>query len=301
MDWSREKAHWPHAERSRFVEAGGWRWHVQCFGPVARDAVAPNDRAIASGREARAGPVLLLHGTGSSGHSWRALAPLLAQHAQVIVPDLPGHAFTTAHGAHDFSLPAVAQSVAALLHALGVQPRLIVGHSAGAAIAAQMCLAGLARPDELVSINGALVPLQGPLRQWFTPLAKWLVINPLVPHLFAWHATHPGVLQRLLDGTGSRLDDAGVALYRRLVGDPTHAAGALRLMAAWQLGPLAQALPGLKTPLRLVVGERDLTLPPAQARQVCGLVPAAKLCSLPGLGHLAHEEDAAAVLRALQR
>jgi magnesium chelatase accessory protein len=86
--------------------------------------------------------VLLLHGTGASAHSWRTLAPLLAARHDVIAPDLPGHGFTRAEGRRPLTLPAMAQALAALLRVLGVRPRWIIGHSAGAAIAAQMCLQG---------------------------------------------------------------------------------------------------------------------------------------------------------------
>jgi magnesium chelatase accessory protein len=280
LDWLHDQATWPHADKSRFVEAGGWRWHVQRFGPRGED---------------HAGSVLLLHGTGASGHSWRSFAPLMARHHEVIVPDLPGHAFTRSTGARSVTLPAVAEALAALLRVLEARPVCIVGHSAGAAIALQMCVAGLARPERVVSINGALRPLHGPLQQWFSPLAKWLVINPLVPHLFAWHAASPLVLQRLIAATGSTLDDAGMALYGRLVGDPAHAAGALRLMASWHLQPLFDALPRLQLPLTLVVGLADGTVAPADAQSVLARVARARLIALPNLGHLAHEEDPQAV------
>jgi magnesium chelatase accessory protein len=44
--------------------------------------------------------------------------------------------------------------------------------------------------------------------------------------------------------------------------------------------------------LHLLVGEQDGTVPPADARRAQALVPGATLAMLPGLGHLAHEEDA---------
>jgi magnesium chelatase accessory protein len=284
LDWSRDKAGWPHAQASRFVDAAGWRWHVQHLRPAHTRS---------------AGYVLLLHGTGASAHSFRQLAPLLAQRFDVLVPDLPGHAFTRATSARSVTLPAVAEAVAALLRALQAQPAAIVGHSAGAAIGAQMCLADLATPRQLVSINGALLPLQGLVQQWFSPLAKWLVVNPLVPHLFAWQAAQPAVVRKLLASTGSQIDDEGAALYGRLVADPRHAAGALRLMASWHLAPLAAALPRLLVPLTLLVGSRDGTVPPAQAQQVQQRLPQAQCVWLEGLGHLAHEEDPARVLAAL--
>ena len=88
--WQREGRDWPNREASRFVRAAGLMWHVQIMG---------------------AGPVLLLaHGTGAATHSWRALAPLLAQHFTIVAPDLPGHGFTEAPGTARLSLPGMARN-----------------------------------------------------------------------------------------------------------------------------------------------------------------------------------------------
>ena len=61
-------------------------------------------------------------------------------------------------------------------------------------------------------------------------------------------------------------------------------------MANWQLEPLERALPGLRPPLFLVVGDNDWTVPPAEAQRVRSRLPTAQIISLPRLGHLAHEE-----------
>ena len=286
MDWQRDGTGWPHHACSRFVQAGGLRFHVQVF-------AGPSDDAPVA---------LLLHGTGASTHSWRGVAPLLAQRYTVVAPDLPGHAFTGlppgGAGAPQLGLPGMARALAALLQTLHLQPGLIVGHSAGAAIAIRMALDGLATPQRIVGINAALLPLGGLAGQWFSPAAKLMAAMPLVPRLFAWRAQSPAVLQRLLAGTGSTLDAEGQALYHRLVTDADHAAGALGMMANWDLPQLANDLPRLTVPLDLIVGERDRTVPPADAREAMQrLAPVARgvLTVLPGLGHLAHEEDAALV------
>jgi magnesium chelatase accessory protein len=48
-------------------------------------------------------------------------------------------------------------------------------------------------------------------------------------------------------------------------------------------------------PLLLIVGERDDAVKPADADRAARRVPSAIVERLPGLGHLAHEEDAEAV------
>jgi magnesium chelatase accessory protein len=62
------------------------------------------------------------------------------------------------------------------------------------------------------------------------------------------------------------------------------------MMANWDLAALAPELSRLEPPLFLVVGEGDLTVSPSEARRVRERLPGAEVISLPGLGHLAHEE-----------
>ena len=286
LDWERDGQHWPHRALSRFVPALGLSWHVQY-------AVHPDPQAPT---------VLLLHGTGASTHSWRGLIPLLQARWSVLALDLPGHGFTSmpqdTQTAERCSVTGMAQGVAAVLAALGVEPSLVVGHSAGAAIACRMALDGLLAPDRLLSVNGALEPLDGWAGQFFSPLAKLLAKAPLVPELFSWRAAQSDVLQKLLDGTGSQLDAQGQALYRQLIGNPGHAAAALAMMAHWDLYALWRDLPRLRTPLALVVGSQDVIVPPQAAQRVAAALlhqPKPSVSVLDGLGHLAHEEQPSAI------
>jgi magnesium chelatase accessory protein len=281
--WSRDGIDWPHREASRFVDAGGFRWHVQRMGPA--DAPA----------------ILLAHGTGAASHSWRGLAPLLARHYSVIAPDLPGHGFTQSPRAHRLSLPGMAADLAALLRVLQVKPAIAVGHSAGAAILTRMCLDGLIAPQLLVSLNGAFLPYGGPAANIFSPLAKMLVLNPFVPSLFAWQAGHRGAVERLIGNTGSTIDPAGIRLYGKLVGNSDHVAAALRMMANWDLEPLLRDLPRLKPLLVLVAADGDRAIPPSVARKVREIQPKAVIERVPGLGHLAHEERPQLIAELIQR
>jgi magnesium chelatase accessory protein len=222
--------------------------------------------------------------------------------------DLPGHGFTAmpAGGPSSpvFSLPGMARSLADLLRVLPFSPNWIVGHSAGAALAVRACLDGLLAPQGVVSVNGALTPLDGIAGQVFSPLAKLLALAPYVPELFAWRAAKPSVLNRLIEGTGSQLNAEGLALYRQLIANPGHAAGALGMMANWDLDTLWTDLPRLTTPLVLMAASNDLIVPPATAQrvaQVPALRATTQVIDLAQLGHLAHEEDPELVSRHLLR
>lgn len=283
MDFAHDGLDWPHATRSRLVEAAGMRWHVQAW---PRPAGVRQD-------------VLLLHGTGASTHSWRDVAPRLAERMGVWALDLPGHAFSAPAPAALGSLPGMATGIRALLQTLGAAPAWIVGHSAGAAIGVQMALDDPRGLHGIVSLNGALLPLDGAHFAFFSPLARLLALNPFVPRAVAWQGARGGLAARLLASTGSTLDDAGQALYRRLVSDPAHVQGALAMMARWDLHALQPRLAQLTVPLHLVTGSRDTTVPPSDAARVQARVRGATWTSLPGLGHLAHEERPAEVCRTI--
>jgi magnesium chelatase accessory protein len=267
--FAREGADWPNREASAFVEAGAFSWHVQRMG---------------TGPE-----IFMLHGTGASTHSWERLEPLLARRFQVVAPDLPGHGFTTAKKTPDLSLPGIARSVAALLTALEVRPQVVVGHSAGAAILARLCLDATIAPKLFVSLNGAFLPFKGAARFLFPSIARVLFLNPLTPRLFAWSANDASVAN-LLRGTGSRIGRRGVEFYARLFTNPDHVAGALGMMANWDLTDLRRDLPDLKGRVILIVGQDDKAIPPQSASVVAAAIPGAVVETIPHAGHLAHEE-----------
>lgn len=271
-EWAVDGADWPNREWSRFLDAGGLRWHVQITG---------------------SGPVaLLLHGAGAGTHSWRDLLPDLAPHFCVVAPDLPGHGFTSVTRASGIglSMTAMAQGLRALLDRLDVEPRLIVGHSAGAALALRMLLDGQARPDAVLAFNGALAPFPGMVAPLFQGLARAVFANPLSAYLIALRARSLPRIGRLIAGTGSHLDARGVQLYARLFRTPGHVAGTLGMMAEWDLESLQAAYPRVRTPLVLAVGQGDRAVPPSTAERVRVSIPTAQVVYWPGLGHLAHEE-----------
>jgi magnesium chelatase accessory protein len=273
LDWARDGKDWPNHAASRFVESAGLRWHVQIFGRT--------DAPVA----------LLLHGTGSASHSWRDLAPMLAESFQVVAPDLPGHGFTARPASTGFSLPRMASSLGSLMRSLELSPAIIVGHSAGAAIAAHMALEGLCTPDLLVGLNGAWLPFSGPLGHWFSPAARMLASSQLAAQAMAHVANQPFVLTHLISGTGSTIDRTGRAAYAQLVASPGHVAAALEMMANWDLRGLEPALTRLPCEALLIASDGDQTVAASQSVRIARRIPSCTLHRLPRLGHLAHEEQ----------
>lgn len=284
---TRVPADWPHRAHSRSVAAAGLEWHVQHMG--------------------RGPTLLLLHGSGASAHSWADLMPSLARHATVVAPDLPGHGWTLGARLAELSLPQVATALQKLLEALAVpSPALVVGHSAGAALALRWALSqevgGQAR---LLGFNPSLVPPPAVYTRLLGPVVTPLATSSPVASLVAAWGSRAGLVRRLLASTGSTLSPAQTARYETLFKRPDHVRGSMGFMAAADLDALMAAAAPLGPRCHFVLGERDAWVPPAALHRVIGrALPEAGVESWAG-GHLLHEVEparaAATVLQHLAR
>ncbi len=263
---------WPHANASQFVNSAGYRWHVQVLG---------------SGPE-----ILLIHGTGASTHSWAKLVTLLTKHFKVISIDLPGHGFTEMPTHGRLTLSRIASDIAILLKDLKVAPPMVIGHSAGAAILVEMSLCNLIQPKAIVSINGALLPLRGFAGHFFSPAAKLLANLPFIPKLFVSRANKdPKVAKRMVEQTGSTLNDEDIEKYQKLLKSQKHVNAALQMMANWNLDSIGREFSKLQANLYLLACENDKTVSMNESKRISTWSERAYLETIPNLGHLGHEED----------
>ena len=260
---------WPNVAASQIIAARPHRWHVQIIGT---------------------GPdVLLLHGAGASSHSWAALIPDLARDNRVIALDLPGHGWTRSPKGRA-RLGDVARDITTLCTQEGWSPGLIIGHSAVGAVSLELALQGLLSPAHLVIINGALESFQGTAGWLFPVMAKMLALNPFTGLLIAQGGRGVSQVRTILGSAGTTLDEVGLARYAHLIGRRAHVDGTLAMMAQWSLDALSAALPSIMTPTLFIHGAHDGAVPLRVAERAARAMPQAKLITLPGIGHLAHEE-----------
>lgn len=257
---------WPNAAFSRIVACAPHRWHVQEMGE---------------------GPaILLLHGAGASTHSFRGLATALSGY-RLIALDLPGQGFTRMGSRMRCGMAPMAEDIAALIGQEGWAPAAIIGHSAGAALG--LWLARSLPLRGLVALNGAFAPFRGVAGWLFPMLARFLALNPLSALAFARTAT-PANVRGLIRSTGSAIDAEGMGFYARLMRDRAHVDATLAMMSQWDIQPLIEAMPGIGVPSLLLAGEMDRAVPPATSARAAERLSEAQSETLPGLGHLMHEE-----------
>ena len=270
MDWAREHSDWPLADRSRTIDVKPHKWHVQELGE---------------------GPTaLLLHGAGGSTHSWAGLLPVLAQNYHAVAVDLPGQGFTRAGTKLRLGLPKMSMDLNALLDDQGWQPELIIGHSAGGALALHLA-ESLDHPTRVIGINAALEPFEGPAAWLFPMMAKMLAINPFTSVAFTAGGSAMARARGLIRTTGSNIPDESLRCYARLFSDRGHVDSTLQMMAQWDVDKFAARIKRVETPILLIAGSNDLTVSPDVSRRAAAAMTNATFVALEGLGHLAHEED----------
>jgi magnesium chelatase accessory protein len=273
MDFAKMPVDWPFRSYARRVKS---RPHDWCLLDIGQGPV-----------------ILLLHGAGGSGHSFRNLIPLLSPHYRLIVPDLPGQGFTRAGSRSRFGLDPMAEDLVELCTTLQVQPAAVIGHSAGAAIALR--LAELMPLKTVAGINAALGTFEGAAGVMFPLLARVLAVTPFIPQVVSRLWGNEATVNRLLASTGSPLDAHGQAQYIALVKDAAHVEGTLGMMAQWRLDALMSRLPSQKTPILLIASTGDRAVPARVSADAARHVPSIRYAELPNYGHLVHEEAATEV------
>lgn len=111
--------------------------------------VGDADLAVLEGGPASAPVVVLLHGYTADRVVWVRFARHLVRDHRVLIPELAGHGATGFTPGTDFSAPAQAARVAALLDRLGVERAHVAGNSMGGFVAATLAIA---RPDLVGSL-----------------------------------------------------------------------------------------------------------------------------------------------------
>lgn len=250
-----------------YLDVGGVRLHVRQSGP--RDA-----------------PVLvMLHGFGSSLHTWEPWAVELSKNYRVVRFDLPGSGLSPPDPTGDYRDERCVFILGALLDALGVERASLIGNSMGGKTAWQFAARHPAKVDKLV-----LVAPDGFASPGFE-YNKAPDISPMV-RLMRYSLPKPLVRMSLAPAYGdpANLSDSELDRYYDLLLAP----GARDAMLA-KLGQTMAVYPvpmleKITAPTLLLWGEKDAMIPFANSNDYLKALRDARRVSFPALGHVPHEE-----------
>jgi magnesium chelatase accessory protein len=279
---------WPLRELSSSVSVGQMEWHVQMAGAGIDENGAKK-------------PVtLLLHGTGSSAHSWAELLPELAKSHWVIAPDLPGHGFTISHQSGQLSLTLITHKLAELLRVLGVEEiDSIIGHSAGATLGLQYSLLYPA-PKRILGLNPSLVSLPSFYHSFLAPLINPIATSSFVSSMIADFLPYTSMIDKLLDSTNSKLNGIQRERYKLLFKQKNHINGSLNFMAATDIPNLLAHAQEITSELTFLVANQDSWVRKEELLAVIHrYFPRSTVIQKDG-GHLFHEANPEAAMAIIQ-
>ena len=244
-----------------------------------------DDGAVVRAKVMGDGPPLLLLGNMVSWPFWCYQMPVFAKHYRVIAPEYrnePRQGMT--------ALAALAADVPALIHALGQERMLVVGHSIGAMVLAQVLAT---TPDVLQGVvlaNGFLdlriLPrkMHRFLHKLQPKLAPLLWVYPHLP----WVMRQLGSLAVLWGWELIFLHNEPNELKRRMFWGYTMTSDVsmvLRLQAALQYD-WPPDLHAARVPTLVVISGNDHWMQLAEARQLVQDLPCSEQVILPGVGHM---------------
>jgi len=123
------------------------------IGGFSRTRVHTGKLVLSCHRAGRGTPLILLHGFPQNHLCWEAVAPTLAEHFDVIIPDLRGYGDSDAPGDDPdhttYSKRTMAADIIGLMDALGLERAHVLGHDRGARVAYRLALDHRARIDRL--------------------------------------------------------------------------------------------------------------------------------------------------------
>ncbi|MFG6442656.1 alpha/beta fold hydrolase [Roseateles sp. LKC17W] len=265
---------------SDFVDLDGLLVHVRDQGPSSDPL-----------------PLVLIHGTGASLHTWEGWATELARTRRVISFDLPGFGLTGPSVDGDYSDARYVAFTRQLLARLGVGRAIVAGNSLGGAIAWQLALADPERVAGLVLVDAAgheVVPES-------VPLGFRLAQLPVLREGMRWVLPRRAVESSVVNvyGEPARVRGETVDRYYELTLREGNRAALMQRMDQLTLGPVAR-LPEIRVPTLILWGERDRLIPPRWGQAFQQAIPGSRLVSFPDLGHVPQEENPAATLAALR-
>jgi pimeloyl-ACP methyl ester carboxylesterase len=267
---------------STFIDVAGQQVHVRDEGP--RDDPTP---------------IVLIHGTSASLHTWEGWAAALRGTRRVVTFDLPGFGLTGPNASGDYSDAGHVRFTLALLDTLGLKRVVLGGNSLGGAIAWQTAAAAPERVAQLILVDAGGYPLDSVSVPIGFRIARLPVLRDLMRYTLPRGVVESSV--RNVYGDPSRVTPELVDRYMAMTSRAGNREALGRRMSQIVSGQGLERIAALNQPTLILWGGRDRLIPPAHAQRFARDIKGSTLVMFDELGHVPQEEDPARTVVAVQR
>ncbi|NUR63671.1 MAG: alpha/beta hydrolase [Catenulispora sp.] len=243
-------------------------------------------------------PIVLVHGAFEDSDTWSDLAAVLAHDHRVYALDLTGSGYSARVA--PYTTQHMAAQLSGLVTALGIDHPILVGHSSGAAVAAEAVLDSPATYSGLMFLDGDALPIPSPGVTWLLGPLRTSALRLVLRSDWAIRSIYAAQCGPACP----RLDKAGIDRFRR----PYQVAGAEE--GLWSTldgiggpGLPASRLAGLTQsclPKAVTFGAEDSVFAPSTPYNVATQIGAPPPTIIPGAHHLSLVSHPTAVAAAVE-
>ena len=258
-------------EFSKFIEVDGMQVHY-------RD-------------EGKGTPIVLIHGTASSLHTWNDWTEELKKTHRVLRMDLPAFGLTGANANADYSIQNYTRFLQEFLSKVNVDDFYLVGNSLGGNIASDYAAEHPEKVKKLVLIDASGLPTNDPL-PWIFKMAKTPVLNSLFLYVTPKAIIKDNMEQVCEDD--SKITETLITRYHEMaLREGNRKAFIDRAKTGFLLDEKAtlEKLKSIKTETLLLWGENDIWIPLDNGKRMNGLLENSKLVIIKNSGHVPMEEN----------
>ena len=234
-------------------------------------------------------PILLLHGTSSSLHTWEPWAKVLREKHRVISVDLPGYGLTGPFPDGDYRLAHYTRFIGELLDRLGARHAVVAGNSFGGQVAIELALAAPARVDKLILVDALAYPSDSTSVPIGFRIAQMPGLNILMQYMLPRRIVEDSL--RNVMGDPGKVTPVLVDRYFAMT---VRAGNRASLPARFNYLPTeasAARIPRINKPTLILWGGRDRLIPPNNGDRLHRDIVGSELRVFPELGHVPQEED----------
>jgi len=257
---------------SQFIEIDGMQVHVLDEGP--RDDAAP---------------IVLLHGTSSSLHTWDGWAKALMEGRRVIRFDMPAFGLTGPSPDNNYTIEYYSQIVVAVLKKLQVDHYVLAGNSLGGYVA---WATAILYPDQVEQL--ILVDSSGyPFKTQSVPIAFKVASTPGLNRLMRYVLPR-GIVESSLKnvyGNPSLVNTELIDRYFDLASRAGNRQALVERFRQTQPGLMARKVTQIHQPTLILWGGRDRLIPAEYGKRFHREIAGSKLIIFDELGHVPQEED----------
>lgn len=270
---------------SQFIEVNGMNVHY-------RDEGNPNDSV----------PLVLIHGTGSSLHTFEKWVEILRGSdvfahggSRVICMDLPAFGLTGPDPQRDYSMEKYVNFVENFFAAKGIKQCMLGGNSLGGQISWQFALKNPQKVAKLILIDAAGYAMKSQKPVLAFQVARMPVIKNFMTFITPYHLARESV--ESVYGDKSKVTDALVTRYFELTlraGNRQAFVDRLNMLYDTSNIPKIRTI---QTPTLVLWGEKDLLIPMDNAQRFHDDLPNDTMVILKNMGHVPMEENPAESLK----